>query len=161
MKILSWNEILKSIDKLAEKIQFSGFLPDYLIGVTTGGLIPLALLSKNLNIENIITITATTSEKDGKKEWKITYMPEIDLKDKKVLLIDEIAETGTTLQKIKDAVVEKYKVKEIRIATIGVNKDYCKNFPDYYILEESGDWIIFPWEREEFPDYSTYWKNYK
>ena len=150
---ISWEDVEKATDKLAQNIKTSGFKADYSIGITTGGLIPLALLSKSLNIERILTVSASSYDKHEQKELVITYLPEADLSDKKILLVDEIAETGTTLKKVSEAIVEKYKIGELKTATIGVNKDKCVFTPDFSVVEEKGGWIVFPWEKADFPEY--------
>ena len=155
MKKVSWEEIEKITDELADKIKASGFKPDYIIGITTGGLIPLYFLAKKLDdIDNILTVSATSYDKDRKKNLRILYLPEIDLSGKKVLLVDEIVETGDTLKKISEVITDKYKVGELKTATLGVSTDKCQFYPDFYILEEKGDWVVFPWEKDDFPEYS-------
>jgi len=154
MTKLSWEDIENITDKLADKIKATGFKPDYVIGITTGGLIPLYFLAKKLDdIDNILTISATSYDKDRKKDLKILYLPKIDLSGKKILLIDEIAETGDTLKNISDIIIKQYKVGELKTVTLGVNKDKCKFYPDFYAVEEQGDWTVFPWEKNDFPEY--------
>ena len=80
-------------DELAAKVKESDFAPDYIIGITTGGLIPLYFLSKKLDVENILTISASSYHKEEKGDLRVTYLPNVDLKDKKILLVDEIVET--------------------------------------------------------------------
>lgn len=154
MKKLSWQNVEKITDDLAKKIKASGFKIDYLIGITTGGLIPLYFLAKKLgNIDNIVTISATSYDKDRKKDLKILYLPKMDLSRKNVLLVDDIAETGDTMKQISEIIVKQYKAKELKIATLGVNKDKCKFYPDFYVVEEKGEWVVFPWEKNDFPEY--------
>ncbi|MCL5114568.1 MAG: hypothetical protein M1604_02175 [Patescibacteria group bacterium] len=144
---LSWEEIEKMADDLAERIKNSGFKPDYLVGITTGGLVPLGLLAKRLDFESILTVS-TTSYDDGhnQKELKVTYLPEVDLKGKKILLIDEIADSGATLEKLREIFMDRYQVKELKIATLAVNKGKSVIIPDFYALAGMGEWIHFPWE---------------
>lgn len=154
MKKLSWADVEKITDELADKIKASGFKPDYIIGITTGGLIPLYFLTKKLgDIDNVLTITATSYDKDRKKDLKILYLPEVDLSGKKVLLVDEIVETGDTLKKISEILRDDYRVSELKTAMLGVNTDKCKFYPDFYVIEEKGEWIVFPWEKDDFPEY--------
>jgi len=151
---LSWEDIEKITDELANKIKVSGFNPDYIIGITTGGLIPLYFLAKKLDdIDNILTISATSYDKDRKKDLRIIYLPKVDLSGKKVLLIDDIAETGDTLKKISEVIINQYKVGELKTATLGANTDKCKFYPDFYVVEEKGEWVVFPWEKDDFPEY--------
>lgn len=154
MTKLTWEDIEKMTDELSDKIKASGFKPDYIIGITSGGLIPLYFFAKKLDdIDNVLTISATSYDKDRKKDLKILYLPKIDLSGKKVLLVDEIVETGDTLEKISDIILSQYKVGELKTVTLGVNTDKCKFYPDFYSLEEKGGWVVFPWEKDEFPEY--------
>lgn len=152
IKKLSWEDIEKTIQQLGEKIKASGFNPDQLVGITVGGLIPLALLAKELRINRIVTVSASSYEKDRQGKLEILYMPEINLTDKKVLLIDEISETGETLKKISQAMLEKYRVSELKTAAIVIRRGKSNFSPDFFALEETG-WVVFPWEKKEFPEY--------
>ena len=152
MRKLSWDDIDSISVELAKAIK-ADYKPDYIIGITTGGLIPLYFLVKELDIDNVLTVSATSYEAFKKKELKITYLPEIDLKDKKLLLVDEIAETGDSLKQVSVAIEKKYQPAELKTATLAVNTEKCEFYPDYYIEEEKGEWLVFPWEKEEFPEY--------
>jgi hypoxanthine phosphoribosyltransferase len=111
-------------------------------------------LAKKLgDMDNILTVSATSYDKDRKKDLRIIYLPDVDLSGKKVLLVDDIAETGDTLKKISEIMAGQYKVGELKCAALGVNKDKCKFYPDFYGLEEQGEWVIFPWEKDDFPEY--------
>lgn len=143
---LSWEDVEKIADELADKIRADGFKPDYIVGITTGGLIPLGLLAKRLKLKNILTISVDSNE--------TIYLPKVDLMGKKVLVIDEIAESGKTLRKVCKKFADFYGVLELKTATLGVNKDKCKFYPDFYVIDEQGEWVIFPWEKEE--DFSKY-----
>ena len=46
--------IVEFATKLANDIKASGFEPDYLVGITKGGLVPLALLAERLDINKIV-----------------------------------------------------------------------------------------------------------
>ena len=144
---LSWQQVEKSVKRLAKKIKASKFKPDYLIGITVGGLTPLALLAEELDIRKILIISADSY--DGKKQGKlnVSYLPKINLSRKKVLLVDEIAETGRTLKRVSEILLNRYKVGGLKTATIGLNKKKCKFLPDFVVLEENS-WIVFPWEKE-------------
>ena len=150
---LTWDDIENITDELATKIKASGFKPDYIIGITAGGLIPLYFLAKKLeNISNILTISVNSYDKNQKRDFKIFYLPEIDLSNKKILLVDEIAGTGDTLKEVSSILIDKYKVRELKIVTLVVLKD-SKFYPDWYGLEKQDDWVVFPWDKSEFPEY--------
>lgn len=153
MRKLSWGQIEEMSDELGEKIKASGFQADYIIGIAMGGLIPLYLVAKQLDIDTVLTISASSYEKEEQKELKITYLPEADLRGKKILLLDDIADTGNTIKGVSEAVTSKYNISELKTATLVVNKSRCKSFPDFYAFEEPSEWVVFPWEKEDFPEY--------
>lgn len=148
MKELSWENIEDAGNKLAAKIVASGFGADYIIGITSDGLIPLYFLSQELRIKNILTISAKSYENKEQKELDIWYLPEASLAGKNILLIDEIVDTGETFKQIKRAMEGKYEAHEARTAALVVRTDHCKHLPDFYVVE-ANDWIVFPWEKGE------------
>ncbi len=145
MIILSWEDIEKITDELTEKIKVGNFKPDYLIGITAGGLIPLFFLAKKLKVDNIFTISIAKNNKRIAED----LLPDINLKDKNILLIDEITESGNSLRQAKEFLRNKYSDSEIKTATLGINKDKCKFFPDFHIVIQQREWIVFPWEKDE------------
>jgi len=151
---LSWEDVEKNIEKLADKIKTDGFKADYIIGIMTGGLIPLGLLVKKLNMDKILTVSAGSYEKNKQKELAITYLPEVDLSGMKILLVDDIADTGITLNKVSQAIICKYNVGELKTASLAMNKRNCNFFPDFFAISVD-KWVIFSWNKEEFPEYFT------
>lgn len=153
MTKLSWEEVEQIVKSLTVKIKASGFEPDWAIGIAMGGLIPLYFLAKELDIDNVVTVSASSYNEEGEKgELVINYLPIIDLSGKKVLLVDEVAETGKTLERLTEIVRSKYSVKELKTAVLATNTEKCTFRPDFIGLENNG-WIVFPWERRDFPEY--------
>ena len=148
MTNLSWEEIDKITVELVNKIKTSGFKPDYLVGITVGGLIPLGLLAKSMDINTVVTVSANSYEGQKRGNLNITYLPSINLTGKKVLLIDEIVESGETLKQISEILINKYKVGELKTSVFVINKDKCKFLPDFHVVETT-EWVLFPWEKHE------------
>ncbi|HAR99893.1 MAG: Phosphoribosyltransferase [Candidatus Moranbacteria bacterium GW2011_GWC2_37_73] len=149
---ISWHEVAQAVENIADQISKDGFEADYIIGITTGGIIPLGLLVKKIKIEKILTVSAKSYEKEKQGELDISYLPEANLKGMKVLLIDEIADTGQTLKQISQILIDKYDTGEIRTASLVVNKKNCNFLPNYFALL-TDKWVVFPWDKEEFPKY--------
>src|SRR4030042_4502441 len=89
---MNWPEFENEIKKLAEKIA-NDFPPDMIIGVIRGGAVPARLLSRELNIKSMHGVSV---EKYG-EERKVATDFLIDLKGKKVLLVEDMLETGRSL----------------------------------------------------------------
>ncbi|MBI5470324.1 hypothetical protein HY968_03355 [Candidatus Kaiserbacteria bacterium] len=150
MKHLSWDEVDAQSRALAEKVRASLFEPDVLIGIATGGLVPLLVLAKQLGVKEVLTIAARSYDKGEQKQLFIGALPDADLAGKRVLVVDEIADSGVTLGKIMSLIQERYTPSELKSAVLYVHGDNCKQYPDIWI-EEVKEWVAFPWERDELP----------
>ena len=143
-KHLSWEEFHEMTRELAGRVEDSGFRPDYLIGITRGGLPPAAIVGEVLGMKDVTTISARSYDGVDQGELSVTCLPQVDLRGKKVLLIDEITDTGETLVKIANLVAEKYGA-EVKTAVVVVNIDHCKQMPDYFV-SKTQVWVVFPWQ---------------
>jgi len=146
--ILSWKDIENLTRKLAMKIKNSGFSPEVLIAIGRGGYIPARLLSDYLPNHNLVSIRATYYKGIAKtqKEVKVISPSNLSLEGKRVLLVDDVSDTGESLNAVKEKVMEKGP-KDLRIATIHM-KPHTKVLPDFYV-EKTESWIIYPWEKME------------
>ncbi len=151
--VLEWNEFLRAVHLLGEMIRESDFKPDYLVGVATGGLYPLAILAKKLGNKNVHAISVSSYDKNVKrKEMTIHEVPHADFADKNILIIDEIVETGDTLRTLIELFKKTHRPREVRTAAVAVNVTKTSYYPDFWKLSTETQWTVFPWEREEFPE---------
>lgn len=143
MRDVGWTESVGMIDMLAGIIQSSGYKPDVLIGITRGGLFSLARLSYKLDVKIIDTIALEFYDKNNKTKDRVEQLMPFHLEDlgnyRRVLVVDDVADTGRTLE----YVLSKLDGKEVRTATL-FYKLRSKIRPDYYV-EETEEWINFPW----------------
>jgi hypothetical protein len=144
----SWNQIYDLLLDLADRIRKDGFKPDIIVGVSRGGWTPARVLSDLLSNPNLANVRAEfyVGVAERKCEPALTQPISVAVAGKRVLIVDEVADTGKTLKLVKEHIIEQGAV-EARTATA-----YCKprNIvkPDY-CSKETGDWIIFPWEVKE------------
>jgi len=141
---ITWDDFHEMCKKLAGKISKSDF--DLIIGVARAGLYPAVLIAGMLRKE-IYPIRITRRENDQIKYedpiWRID-IPDI-VRGKRVVIIDEIADSGITLSKVSQRLKSK---GASNIETIVlVTHSWSKPKPDHYILE-SDELIIFPWDKE-------------
>ena len=139
--ILSWSDVGEYITKISIEVQakiISNSLKDYeVIAIGNGGIIPATMLSYKLNIKPINIFPLIDKQIISHK------VPTLDPK-KKYLLIDEIYDTGKTIDLVERSLMEmnylkifllkRYKTDSIR------DKDVCGK-----ILNDSR-WVVFPWE---------------
>lgn len=142
---ISWEAAVEYCEQLASKIDFK---PDVIVGISRGGLVPARILSDILDNKNLavlgIIFYKGVGERTGSPE--ITQELSMDIKGKKVLVVDDVADTGKSLIVAKDYIANKG-ASEIKVATLHY-KPHSEFKPDYYIGTTEA-WIVYPWERHE------------
>jgi len=147
-EVPTWDEIYEMLLSLAEKIQKDNFFPDLIVGICRGGWPPARVMSDllgnpklaNIGVEFYVDVAKTRSKP------VLTEPVSISVEGKKVLILDDVADTGKTLELVRDHLLNRG-VKQVKIATI-YYKPWSVVRPDYY-EKETRRWIVFPWERKE------------
>ncbi len=148
LEYVSWSDIENMIDNLARQIEKSGFKVDVIVGILRGGIIPAKLISDELGVEDIGVIEIKFYKGIGERGHK-PYLRQpltLSVKEKNVLIVDDVSDTGLTLN-LAVNVVNLYSPKKLRTATLYI-KPWTKMIPDYY-SKISDKWIVFPWEKKE------------
>jgi len=147
-EIPSWEQIYKMLIELADRIRRNGFEPDIIVGVSRGGWAPARVMSDLL--ENPELANVRTEFYRGVAETKgepvITQPVSTSVKAKKVLVMDDVADTGHSLRLVKTHLLDEG-ATDVKIATI-YYKPWSVLTPDYY-KKKTKLWVIFPWERKE------------
>jgi hypothetical protein len=143
--VLTWNDIAELTLELAEKVVDSGYRPDAVVAVLRGGYIVAKLLCDYLGIDSIATVEVKFYKGVGEKAERPVVITPIthDLRGKKVLIVDDVSDSGRTLQVVID-LARLHGAKEVRSATLYL-KPWSITVPDYYV-RETKSWIVFPWE---------------
>ncbi|MEM3730670.1 MAG: phosphoribosyltransferase [Candidatus Bathyarchaeia archaeon] len=147
-EVPTWNQIYEMLLNLSEKIKKDGFKPDIIVGVSRGGWPPARVISDLMGNPNLANVRAEfyLGVAETKDEPVLTQPVSMDVSGKKVLLVDEIADTGKSLKLVKNHIVEKG-AAEVKIATI-YYKPWSIVKPDYF-EKETSRWVVFPWEIKE------------
>jgi hypoxanthine phosphoribosyltransferase len=147
-EVPTWNQIYEMLLSQAEKIRKSGFKPDITIAISRGGWLPARVLSDLLETPSLadVSVEYYLGVAEAKNEPVLTQGVLVALKDKKVLIADDVADTGKTLKLVKEHIMQQG-AKEARTATV-YYKPWSVVKPDYY-ERETRLWIVFPWEIRE------------
>lgn len=147
-EVPTWNLVYKMLLNLAEKIRKDGFKPDVIVGVSRGGWPPARVLSDLLDNPNIANVRAEfyLGVAETKGEPVLTQPVSVDVAGKRVLVVDEIADTGKSLKAVKEHLMASGAV-DVKIATV-YYKPWSIVKPDYY-ERETRRWVVFPWETKE------------
>ena len=147
-EIPTWNQVYDMLLNLAEKIRKNGFKPDIIVGVSRGGWPPARVLSDLLDNPNLANVRAEfyLGVAETKGEPTLTQPVSVVVAGKKVLIVDEVADTGKSLKLVKEHII-KEGATEVKVATV-YYKPWSIIMPDYY-EKETSRWIVFPWEIKE------------
>jgi len=145
---ITWMDVQRLSEKLADQIAESGFRPDIIVAVSRGGFDPARILSDELNIRSLASLQviyyAGVNERNDKPQVK--YPLNADIAGLNVLVVDDVADSGSSLKVVKDY-VDSLGPREVRIATLH-HKPWSRFEPDFY-AESADKWIIYPWEPRE------------
>jgi hypoxanthine phosphoribosyltransferase len=147
-EVPTWNEIYDMLLNLAEKIRKNGFKPDVIVGVSRGGWPPARVLSDLLDNPNLANVRAEfyLGVAETKGEPTLTQQVSMKVAGKKVLVVDEVADTGKSLKLVKEHITQRG-ATEVKIATV-YYKPWSIVTPEYY-EKETNRWVVFPWEIKE------------
>ncbi len=132
---MTWETLEQEVRELAQKVDYR---PDYIVGVVRGGLIPARLLSSYLGIKDMYCLTVKKTE-EGRM---VTTEISADLAGKKVLLVEDMLETGKSLVVAKEYLESKgAEVKSACLYTMPISEVT----PDFS-LRQVEEVATFPWE---------------
>lgn len=147
-EVPKWSQIYRMLLQVADKIRRDNFKPDVIVGVSRGGWPPARVLSDLLENPNLANVKAEfyVGVAETKGEPTLTQPVSVKVASKRVLVVDEVADTGKSLQLIREH-LKAEGASEVRIATVYF-KPWSIVKPDYY-AKETSRWIVFPWEIKE------------
>ncbi|MCG3041929.1 phosphoribosyltransferase [Streptomyces fenghuangensis] len=138
----------RAIRELAQTVADDGYEPDMILSIARGGLfvaggLGYALDVKNLHVMNVefYTGVGTTLE----MPVMLPPVPNVvDLSEKKVLVADDVADSGRTLKLVHDFCAEH--VAEVRSAVVYEKPRSLVKCE--YVWKHTDRWINFPWSVE-------------
>lgn len=143
---VSWNEYHTLSAKLASAILANKENPDKIVAISRGGLTLGHLLSDLLQVPiSTITIQSYTDiQKQG--ELKITGKLQSPIAGQRILLVDDVSDTGKTLKRAV-SYLRRFHPKNITTVTL-FYKPHSVFRPDYF-AKHTSKWILFPYEPTE------------
>jgi len=144
-EVLTWEEFGVAARELARSVVADGYRPDLILAVARGGLpvagaVSYALGMKNCCVLNVEYYTGV----DERLEVPVILPPALDLvelPEARVLVVDDVADTGHTLQIVVETV--RPQVRAVRTAVL-YEKSRSVVKCDH-VWRRTDDWIVFPW----------------
>lgn len=142
---VSWDQIHRDSRALAWRLQGQGPADGgwrAVVAITRGGMIPAMIVSRELDLRVVDTISVKSYSHQSQTEARVTKSPQADLMSdgSGILIVDDLVDTGKTLELVRRL------YPKAHFATVYA-KPSGKPMVDTYITEVSQDtWIFFPWD---------------
>lgn len=137
---ISWEQLHRDAKALSWRLHDRQDEWKGIVAVTRGGLVPAAVIARELDIHLIDTVCITSY--DWKDQGRIQVLKSVESSGEGLLIVDDLVDTGSTAREVRKMLPKAY------FATIYA-KPAGKPLVDAYITEVSQDtWILFPWDSE-------------
>ena len=156
--IISWDDYNKTVEKLALMVHESGYQPTLLVGIMRGAAPMIDVLSRVFKLKcAYLAVESYSGEGTEDQQGELVFSREMsstvqEMKGK-ILLCDDLSDTGVTLNKsidwLKKYPVLKGNIEEIKTAVLWKKKDSTFE-PDFCAQKlDSNPWIVQPFEHYE------------
>ena len=141
-------DLLVGVQSIARQVVLDNYKPDIILGVLRGGVIPAVYLSHWFKAP---MASVEWSTRDGAVGCDLRDVIS-KVAQKKVLLVDDICDTGLTMQQLSTSLMMNGANNPIELKSACLHHNLGQNVfePDYYHLEinklEDPRWVVYPWE---------------
>lgn len=136
---VSWEELHRNAKALAWRLVDDGPWKG-IVAVTRGGLVPAAVVARELDIRLIDTVCIASY--DERKQGALKVLKGMDSDGSGWLIVDDLVDTGRTAKAVREM------LPRAHFATVYA-KPAGRPLVDTYVTEVSQDtWILFPWDIE-------------
>jgi hypoxanthine phosphoribosyltransferase len=145
-EVLTWDAFYGLARGLAHKIRDSGYVPDMIVAIGRGGYVPARILSDQLDIANLTSFKIEHYRRIHKSPQAVIRYPlSAEVNDRRILLVDDVTDTGDTFSAAIRHLRERGNPRDIKTAVLD-HKTVSPFVPDYYVRVISDwHWIIYPW----------------
>ena len=155
---VTWEDVEAYCQDILRQMHLDGWQPDYIVGLTRGGLTPANLISQYLDIP---MHALKVSLRDNIFTESAGWMAEEAYAGKKILIVDDINDSGATINWIRQDWQKCCKphsplwadiwANNVRVAVLVDNQSSNNEIPITYTSQEVNkvddpQWIVFPWE---------------
>src|SRR3989442_11868547 len=147
-EIMTWDELGAGARELAQRVYDDCYRPDMVLAIARGGLLVAGAIGYALGVKNTFTMNVEFyTGIDERLEMPVVLPPVPDLVDfaeTRVLIADDVADTGATLALVKGFC--EGKVAEVRCAVLYEKPRstvHCE-----YVWRRTDRWIDFPWSAQ-------------
>jgi hypoxanthine phosphoribosyltransferase len=143
--IVAWSDLDALVEQMAEQV---GTDYDVVLTITRGALVPTGMLAYRLGIRNIVVAAVAYYDDAGQRAEQPTFLQfpaDPLLHGQRVLVIDEVWDTGTTIA----AVVERVRLAGGEPTTAVLHykprRSQVSIVPDHHVVSTDA-WVVYPYK---------------
>jgi xanthine phosphoribosyltransferase len=138
---VTWDQLHRDAKALAWRLMEGGPFQG-IVAVSRGGLIPAAIIARELDTRLVESVCVVTYNDEERGEPRVTKPPVAAGDGTGFLIIDDLVDSGTTARVVRKL------LPKAHFACIYA-KPQGREMIDSYVTEVSQDtWILFPWDTE-------------
>ena len=140
----SYEEFRSDTNKLINRMQT--FQPESIVGIARGGLTLSHAIAEGLDLREVQTLRTELYD-DSCKRDELTLFGSCDFVNKRrVLVVDDIADSGETLEVIMKHLEKNFPAIEFQSATLFYKSTSV--YEPHFWINEAHNWIEFFWEKD-------------
>jgi len=145
-ELITWEHFYELARKLSLAMYKASFQPEIIVAISRGGCIPARVICDYLDVFDLDVIKIEHYHGVHKEKSAILRYPlSADITGKRVLLIDDVSDTGDSFEVAIRHLLEKGKPEELNTAALH-HKIVSSYIPNYYAeIVHEWRWIIYPW----------------
>ena len=145
-EIMTWDMLGEATRTLSQMVADDGYEPDMILGIARGGLLPAGAIGYALSIKNVYTMNVEFyTGVDERLEVPRILPPApdfVDLSHGKILVVDDVADTGHTLKSVEEFC-------EGKVGTACIYEKSHSVVKCDYVWKRTDEWINFPWSDKD------------
>lgn len=135
---VSWDRLHEDGRRLAARLLAGERRFDGIIAISRGGLVPAAILAREMEIRLVDTICVSSYQ--DRRRGDLQVLKEVTGSGRNMLVVDDLSDTGSTAREVRA------RLPEAAFVALYV-KPAGRDCVDMFISEVPQDcWIVFPWD---------------
>jgi hypoxanthine phosphoribosyltransferase len=144
--IVSWDDLDRLVSVLASRLAGQHF--DVLLAITRGGMVPAGMLAYRLRLRDILVAAVEYYDDTGRPGPRPTFFqfPADELlRDKRVLIVDEVWDSGTTIHAVTERVRDAGGLPVSAVLHYKPEHSVVPARPDVHAIE-TDQWVVYPFK---------------
>lgn len=148
LSYVAYESFVADVLAIARQLEADAWVPQFIVGIGRGGLVPAAYLSHRTGIA-MLSVDYSSHVADFSDEL-LVKLARMSIAGDRILFVDDINDSGATLVYLRDAILAHGGIAANQRLAVLINNRRSRAVVDYWSRtidrDVDKDWIVFPWE---------------